>query len=545
MKNRKHQDHFDTRRNFLCRSACATLGVTSVVNTLAHLRLVQSAMAQSAPTDYKAIVCLFLYGGNDSNNMLVPLNGVARTNYDTARPDTHPIHISPSAALPLSAPSGGFGQPNATSFGVHPNMTHTQSLFNSGDLGFVANVGTLVQPITRSQYIAVPRSIPVPPQLFSHSDQQLQWQSSLPDKPFQNGWGGRTAELLNNLTNPDSRVSMNISISGQNSFQVGSSVVQYAVSTSGVVGLSGYSSSTPYFGPGTYGHSADYSVSPVAYAPNNQGRTLKALDTITKLTRMQLGEAESHYQHHLEEGYNDVMKRARDNEAIVGSSLGMATAAIDTAFANAFPGVTTLPDVANQLKMVARLIQGRSSLQNKRQIFFVSMNGFDTHQNQQTDHGNLMGNLDKALKGFKDAVDAITALEGTGNLWNDTLLFTHSDFTRTMQPNGGVVGSGTDHGWGGHQIIMGGPVIGKKIYGTFPDLARATGQDVDSNRGRWIPTIAVDQYASVVAKWFMSQGTNYVPGITGAQINDIFPNLGRFQNALTIPPELAFVDFSV
>lgn len=545
MKNRKHQDHFDTRRNFLCRSACATLGVTSVVNTLAHLRLVQSAMAQSAPTDYKAIVCLFLYGGNDSNNMLVPLNGVARTNYDTARPDTHPIHISPSAALPLSAPSGGFGQPNATGFGVHPNMTHTQSLFNSGDLGFVANVGTLVQPITRSQYIAVPRSIPVPPQLFSHSDQQLQWQSSLPDKPFQNGWGGRTAELLNNLTNPDSRVSMNISISGQNSFQVGSSVVQYAVSTSGVVGLSGYSSSTPYFGPGTYGHSADYSVSPVAYAPNNQGRTLKALDTITKLTRMQLGETESHYQHHLEEGYNDVMKRARDNEAIVGSSLGMATAAIDTAFANAFPGVTTLPDVANQLKMVARLIQGRSSLQNKRQIFFVSMNGFDTHQNQQTDHGNLMGNLDKALKGFKDAVDAITVLEGTGNLWNDTLLFTHSDFTRTMQPNGGVVGSGTDHGWGGHQIIMGGPVIGKKIYGTFPDLARATGQDVDSNRGRWIPTIAVDQYASVVAKWFMSQGTNYVPGITGAQINDIFPNLGRFQNALTIPPELAFVDFSV
>ncbi len=545
MKNRKHQDHFDTRRNFLCRSACATLGVTSVVNTLAHLRLVQSAMAQSAPTDYKAIVCLFLYGGNDSNNMLVPLNGAARTNYDTARPSTHPIHISPTAALPLSAPTGGFGQANATGFGVHPNMTHTQSLFNSGDLGFVANVGTLVQPITRSQYIAVPRSIPVPPQLFSHSDQQLQWQSSLPDKPFQNGWGGRTAELLNNLTNPDSRVSMNISISGQNSFQVGSSVVQYAVSTSGVVGLSGYNSSTPYFGPGTYGHSADYSANPVAYAPNNQGRTLKALDTITKLTRMQLGEAESHYQHHLEEGYNDVMKRARDNEAIVGSSLGMATAAIDTAFANAFPGVTSLPDVANQLKMVARLIQGRSSLQNKRQIFFVSMNGFDTHQNQQVDHGNLMGNLDKALKGFKDAIDAITSLEGSGNLWNDTMLFTHSDFTRTMQPNGGVVGSGTDHGWGGHQIVMGGPVIGKKIYGTFPDLARATGQDVDSNRGRWIPTVAVDQYASVVAKWFMSQGTNYVPGVTGAQITDIFPNLGRFQNALTIPPELAFVDFSV
>lgn len=546
MKNRKHQDHFDTRRNFLCRSACAGLGVTSVVNTLAHLRLMQSAMAQSAPTDYKAIVCLFLFGGNDSNNMLVPLDGVARTNYDSARPSTHPIHISPTAALPLTAPSGGFGQASATGFGVHPSMTHTQSLFNSGDLAFVANVGTLVQPITRSQYVAVPRTVPVPPQLFSHSDQQLQWQSSLPDRPFQNGWGGRTAELLNNLVNPDSKVSMNISIAGQNSFQVGSSVVQYAVSTSGVVGLSGYSSSTPYFGPGTYGHAADYSANPVAYAPNTQGRTLRALDTITKLTRMQLGEAESHYQHHLEEGYNDVMKRARDNEAIVGSALSSATTVIDTAFANAFPGVTTLPDVANQLKMVARLIQGRSSLQNNRQIFFVSMGGFDTHQTQQVDHANLMGNLDKALKGFKDAMDAISTSEGGGsNLWNDTLLFTHSDFTRTLQPNGSVVGSGTDHGWGGHQIVMGGPVIGQRIYGSFPDLARATGQDVDSNRGRWIPTIAVDQYASVVSKWFMSQGTSYVPGVTGANITDIFPNLGRFQNVNTIPSELGFLDFAV
>ncbi|SKB01689.1 Uncharacterized conserved protein, DUF1501 family [Prosthecobacter debontii] len=543
MKNSKHKDHFDTRRNFLCRSACGALGVTSIVNTLAHLRLVQSAMAQSAPSDYKAIICLFLYGGNDSNNTLVPLDGSARTNYESARPVGHPIHIPVSgtgAALPLTAPSGGFGQSSATQFGVHPNMGNVQSMFNSGDLAFVANVGTLVQPITRSQYIAVPRSVPVPPQLFSHSDQQLQWQSSLPDRPFQNGWGGRAADLLTAANvNPASNVSMNISISGQNSFQVGSSVVQYAVSTSGVVGLSGYSSSSPYFGPGTYGHAANYDVSPVAYSPNDAGKTLKALDTITKLTRMQLGETESHYQHHLEEGYNEVMKRARDNEAIVGSALGGSTTSIDTAFTNAFPGVTTLPDVANQLKMVARLIQGRSSLGNNRQIFFVSMNGFDTHQNQPTDHGNLMGNLDKSLKGFKDAIAAVDP-----SLWDDVLLFTHSDFTRTLQPNGNETGSGTDHGWGGHQIVMGGPVIGQRIYGTFPDLARAAGQDVDSNRGRWIPTTAVDQYASVAAKWFMSEGTNYVSGVTGTDINTIFPNLGRFQNIGTIPSNLGFVDFT-
>ncbi|HEY1051525.1 MAG TPA: DUF1501 domain-containing protein, partial [Prosthecobacter sp.] len=525
----------DTRRNFLCRSACASLGFTGVVNTLAHLRLVQSAVAQSAPTDYKALVCLFLYGGNDSNNTLVPLDGSARTNYDIARPVGHPIHISTSAALPLTAPSGGFGQTTATQFGVHPNMVNTQAMFNSGELAFVANVGTLVQPITRSQYIAVPRTVPVPPQLFSHSDQQLQWQSSLPDRPFQNGWGGRAADLLQAANaNPGSTVSMNISIAGQNSYQVGSSVIQYAVSTSGVVGLSGYNNSS-----GVYGNAANYTVTPPTYSANDPGRTLKALDTITKLTRMQLGEPASHYQHHLEEGYNDVMKRARDNEATVGTALSGATTAIDSAFSTAFAG-GTLPDVANQLKMVARLIQGRSSLGNNRQIFFVSMGGFDTHQNQQTDHGNLMGNLDKALKGFRDAVAAIDP-----TLWNDVMLFTNSDFTRTLQPNGSDTGSGSDHGWGGHQIVMGGPVIGQRIYGSFPDLARATGQDVDSSRGRWIPTTAVDQYASVAAKWFMSQGTSYIPGLAATDIATVFPNLGRFQSISTIPSNLGFADFTV
>jgi uncharacterized protein (DUF1501 family) len=200
MKNRKHQDHFETRRNFLCRTACASLGVTSIVNTLAHLKLTQSMVAQAAPpSGYKAMICLFLYGGNDANNMLMPLDGVARTNYESARPTTHPLNIPVTGdnpndgtlalgpALALTPPSGGFGQANATQFGVHPALVNTRNMFNSGDLAFVANVGTLVQPINRTQYIAVPRTVPVPPQLFSHSDQQMQWQSSLPDQPFQTG----------------------------------------------------------------------------------------------------------------------------------------------------------------------------------------------------------------------------------------------------------------------------------------------------------------------------------------------------------------------
>ncbi|MDZ4288865.1 MAG: DUF1501 domain-containing protein [Prosthecobacter sp.] len=546
MKNSKHKDHFDTRRNFLCRSACAGMGVTSVVNTIAHLQLLQRVMAQTPPTDYKAIICLFLYGGNDSNNTLIPLNGLARTNYDTARyggATPHPLHIPVSgtgAARLLTAPGGGFGQANATSFGIHPTMANTQAMFNSGDLSFVSNVGTLVQPINRTEYIA--KTKPVPPQLFSHSDQQLQWQSSLPDRPFQNGWGGRAAEVMNTKVNPNSNVSMNISIAGQNSFQVGDSVIQYAVGTGGVVGLSGYNLT----GGSTYSDAANYTVTPPTYSNNDKGRTLRAVDVITKLARMQLGgtgdQTIDHYQHHLEEGYNDVMKRARDNEAIVGTALSGSTTSINTAFETAF-GVAaggTLPDVANQLRMVARLIQGRNSLQNNRQIFFVSMGGFDTHQNQPTDHTTLMSNLDRSLKGFKDA---ITALDP--NLWNDVVLFTKSDFTRTLQPNGNETTSGTDHGWGGHQVVMGGPVIGQRIYGTFPDLARATGQDVDSNRGRWIPTTAVDQYASVVAKWFMSEGLNYASGLTSTDLTTVFPNLGRFQSVSTIPASLSFLDFAV
>jgi uncharacterized protein (DUF1501 family) len=475
------------------------------------------------------------------------LDGAARTNYDSARPVGHPVHIPASgtgAALPLTAPEGGFGQAHATRFGVHPAMPHTQALFNSGNLAFVANVGTLVQPINRSQYVSVPRTVPVPPQLFSHSDQQLQWQSSLPDRPFQNGWGGRAADLLNNLANPGSSVSMNISIAGQNSFQVGSAVVQYSVATSGVAGLSGYN-----VGSSTYGNAANYATTPPTYTNNDAGRTLKALDTITKLTRMQLGETDSHYQHHLEEGYNEVMKRARDNEAVVGAALGGNFDAINNAFLAAFPGVllANLPDVAKQLLMVARLMQGRTLLQNNRQIFFVSMGGFDTHQNQPTDHTNLMGTLDKALKGFRDAIASISSAEGQqgDGLWNDVMLFTNSDFTRTLQPNGNQTGSGTDHGWGGHQIVMGGPVIGQRIYGAFPDLARATGMDVDSNRGRWIPTTAVDQYASVAAKWFMSEGANYISGLSSNDVSTIFPNLGRFQSVGTIPSNLGFVDFTV
>lgn len=573
----KHKDHFDTRRNFLCRSACASLGVTSVVNTLAHLRLLQSAVAQSTPTDYKAIVCLFLYGGNDSNNTLIPLNGEARTNYEAtrARPPGHWINIAASgvnptsnlpAALPLTAPSGGFGQSVASEFGVHPYMPNVRDFFNTGSLAFVANVGTLVQPIPdRTAYVNP--GVPKPPQLFSHSDQQLQWQSSLPDRPFQNGWGGRAADLLKEMNaNPDSKVSMNISIAGQNSYQVGSSTVQYSVSTGGITALAGYNNASGAYGAAALApNTTPYATTPPSYAANDQGRALRALDTISKLTRMQLGESERFYQNHLEEGYNEVMKRARDNETFVGDAIGTAVDPVNAAIIDAFDYAfgwaggsatrPTLPDVAQQLRMAVRLIRGRNFLGNKRQIFFVSMGGYDTHQNQVSDsgtnqnvgHNRLMGDLDKSLKGFHDALAAVSTAEnllGAG-LWNNVTLFTNSDFTRTLNPNGSVQESGTDHAWGGHQIVMGGAVNGQRIFGNFPNLAISSGLDVDNSsnsRGRWIPTLSVEQLGSDVAKWFMSSGSQFLPGLSSSQLGTIFPNLGRFQ---TIGSELGVMKFNV
>ena len=477
-----------TRRNFIRQSACASLGITGLVSTLAHLRLVNAALAnQASLPDYKALVCLFLYGGMDSNNVLIPRAGhPARADYDSAR---GVLGISDAFVHPIL--------PNNTSdpFGVHPNLAPVAQLFNSGDLAFVANTGTLSYPIAnRDEFIN--GTVPLPPQLFSHSDQQVQWQSSVPDKPFQSGWGGRVAELLNESYSADSQVSMSISLAGINSFQVGTagSVVQYAVTPSGAIRLSGY-------GP-NYGNALNPDGS---YQTTVAGRRLKAFEDIMKYT----------HDHLLEEGYNKVVRRARENEGTVATALTEAAASgvdFDAAFLNA------QSPLGDQLKMIAQLIAGRNCLGNRRQIFFCSMGGYDTHQNQNDDFVALCDELGNALKSFNDTTTAL-------GVHDNVLLATNSDFTRTLTPNGDdPTSSGSDHGWGGHQMVMGGPVVGKNIYGSFPSLKVGQDNDTDRNRGRWIPTSSVDQYAAVCAQWL---------GVESAAMDVIFPNLSRFDDPVT------------
>lgn len=484
---KKHQkEDLVSRRDFLRQSACAALGVTGLVNALAHLRLISAAMAQASPGEYRALVCLFLNGGNDSNNLLIPSGDPAsderRADYERGRG---------ILAIPRALLHGINADNEPGSFGVHPNAQALATLFNSGALAFVCNVGTLAYPIaTRQQYIN--GTVPVPPQLFSHSDQRLQWQSTVADKPFTSGWGGAIADLLHASYNASSNVSMSISLAGINSFQIGtnSQLVQYAVNPGGTVSLSGY---------GTNYSSA---LNPDgSYRTGDSGRRLKAFEDIMRLTHENL----------LEDAYNKVVASARDKEAVIGAALTAASATginFDTIFAGA---ATPLGD---QLKMIAKLIAGRGSLGNNRQIFFCQVGGYDTHQTMLASHANLMTELSNGMKAFYDATAAM-------GLANNVTTFTASDFNRTLTPNGTDTNAGSDHAWGGHAMVMGGSVIGKNIYGRFPSLKTGADLDSHSSRGRWIPTASVDQFAAVLARWM---------GVSGSALNAIFPNLPRFDD---------------
>jgi len=502
MKKSNDRELLLSRRAFLRQSSCAALGITGLVNTLAHLTLTRAALAQvTAPQDYKALVVLFLYGGNDSNNMLVPRMGhSAYADYKKHRgvlaildPNDPAYVAGRPASIALGADGAGYG--------VHPSLQPLANLFDARELALIANVGTLAFPITRAQYVS--RSVPIPLQLFSHSDQQIEWQSSIADKPFQSGWGGRVADLLKQDGYAGDKVSLSITISGINSLQVGSNVVQYTVSPSGAVSLGGFGTN--------YGSARSANGT---YLTNSTGQRLKAFDEITAYT----------HQHLLEEGYNSVVRRARAGEAIVGSAFTAAAQSavnFDTLFTNANTSL------GNQLKTVAKLIAGRDTLDNRRQIFFCSVGGYDTHSDQTASHANLMTELANSLSAFSQSLIALGV--------NDNVLtLTHSDFTRTFTPNGvDATTAGSDHGWGGHHLVMGGPVLGGKIYGTFPSLKVGIDQDAGNDRGRWIPTTSVDQYAAVAARWL---------GVESSALSAIFPNLPRFDDPFGASANMGYVN---
>ncbi|MBB6143427.1 uncharacterized protein (DUF1501 family) [Silvibacterium bohemicum] len=434
------------RRSFIKCASLAAAGSMAALRPFGAL----NAMAQSA-TDYKALVCVFLFGGNDANNMVVPFDATGYGNYSSIRGS---LAIAQNQLLPLTP------LPN---FALNPNLPEIQTLFNSQNAAIVANVGTLVEPTTRAQFMAN-QSLPV--NLFSHADQQLEWQNASQTSTTPTGWAGRIADLLTPSSNPSASIPMITSVAGDTVFCNGQSTSPVSVNA---------------------GNLGNASCSEGSNECGSQLEAAQALLTFdTGLTLIQADD------------------QITTNAYNYSKILTAATSSV-TPLQTVFPGGNAL---ASQLKQVAQLMQVQSALGVNRQIFFTSVGSFDTHANQLAQQNGLLANVSAALAAFYQATQEM-------NIASNVTTFTMSDFNRTFQPNSNT---GTDHAWGAHHIVMGGAVKGGQMYGTFPTLALGGPDDSGSN-GRWVPTTGSSQYAATLAQWF---------GVSAAQLPTVFPTIGNF-----------------
>ncbi len=439
------------RRNFL-----KGLGAITAANTLPGLSLM-NAYAQTAD-DYKALVCVFLYGGNDGNNMVVPVQAAEYDLYAQGRGAGAGGLALAQGSLVQLAQAGG------ARFGLHANLAPLQQVWTNGDMALLFNTGPLVQPVTRAQYRANRSTRPA--NLFSHDDQQEQMQTAIPNNQANVGWGGRLGDRFVAL-NAGSTVPMNISVGGNDVFLKGQSVSAFSVPSSGQFGLNGFDNTAQ------------------ANARRAAMQQLFALDRQNNMVR----------------SAGDVISGAVNASTALNTVVNNNASLATPAFQNLNTGLS------RQLLAVARMIEGRTQLGMRRQVFFAQAGGYDNHQNQIADQGNRFTELGPALRAFYNALAAL-------GVQDQVTLFTLSDFGRTLRVNDG----GSDHAWGNHHLIIGGAVRGGATYGTFPNQALGGADDTDSD-GRWIPTTAVDQYAATLAKWF---------GVPDADIPAVVPNIARF-----------------
>jgi uncharacterized protein (DUF1501 family) len=455
------------RRDFLRNIACSSVAFSTGSALLSQLGMIDAALAAQAGCpayppvdDYKALVCLFLMGGNDSFNLLIPSDSARYATYAASR---GAMGIAQNTLVPVSVLGAGGGE----TYGLHPSCPELANVFDAGHGAFVVNVGTVLQPTTKTQYLTP--GYPLPPQLFSHADQQGQWQYGQPTANGSTGWGGLAADRLYVL-NAGATIPMSISLSGQNRFQAGMSVQPYSISSAGPTALSGYNGA-------------------------NGAARLAALEALL---------AQSHPDP-LTRTYASKMSNAIDWYNTT-----------QTALAGAPPITTPFPDnnpVGDALKEIAKVISVRNALSAKRQIFFVSYGSFDTHDSQLDDQPSLLSTISQALGAFYAATEEL-------GVASSVTTFTMSEFARTLNTDG----DGTDHAWGGIQFAMGGSVIGQRLYGTpaasgsiFPDQM-LDGPDC-LQRGQMIPATSCDQYSATLARWL---------GVSDCDIATIFPYLANF-----------------
>ncbi|QBM75173.1 DUF1501 domain-containing protein [Sphingomonas sp. AAP5] len=447
-------DHDESRRAFLRRSA--QLGLAGVATPfVTSLGAIGEAAAATAG-DYKALVCIFLYGGNDYANTLPPYDAESYALYQAQRSNI--AHARDALAATALSPTNSLG---GRQYAMAPTMASLLPGFNAGKMAVALNVGTLVQPTTKAQYSAA--SVRLPPKLFSHNDQQSYFQASSPEGAT-SGWGGRMGDLFESGNGTATLTCINAS--GNAVYLAGKQAIQYAIGTGGPTALINNATSL--------------------YGSTTAASTLRTLMTASSGNIL----ANEH---------GKVSARALNLYSQVSSALASAPAAN-------FPLFPTTNALALQLRIVAQMISVSQTLSAKRQVFFVSLGGFDMHQNLATAHPTQIGLVADAMRAFYDTTVAL-------GVSNQVTAFTASDFGRTLVSNT----SGADHGWGSMHFVMGGAVNGRKIYGTPPAIGNGTADDV--GQGRLLPTISVDQYAATLASWF---------GVSAGAMPTVLPNIGNY-----------------
>jgi uncharacterized protein (DUF1501 family) len=436
-----------TRRGFI-RIGTATVGSLAL-----RPFGVLPAMAQSGP-DYRALVCVFLFGGNDSNNSVIPMDDTSYQAYQSLRAG---LALTSADLTPTVTSVSG------SPYAFHAKLAEVSSLFANKELAVVANVGSLVQPLTRDQYQQA--QAPIPSNLFSHSDQQLQWQTSLAQGNGSTGWAGRAADYMASQNINSSAFPTFVSMNGNSLLGTGVETQPAALTPGQSLELKGFNSST------------------ASQARLNALNSLLTLDSGMSLVQ----------------AANDTMANSISDAKALGAALAKAT-----------PLKTQFPktSIAAQLEQVAQIIQVQADLGMRRQIFFCSLGGFDTHTNELVTHDNLYPQLSPALAAFYEATQEL-------GMAQNVTTFTESDFSRTFQPTSG---GGSDHAWGSHHFVLGGAVQGGQIFGEFPTFQLGGPDDADV-RGRWIPTTSIDQYGATLCSWF---------GIPDSGLASVFPNFPNF-----------------